>query len=178
MAAPDDTPDFLAKPAAPSSDAETQPFPATPVPPSGGPSGPGPEPTTPYTQHVHHEPAQPPYAPYAPYAPVPGMPGYPFAQPHGGANVAMGLGIASLVCAVTTPFFCFTMVGVLCGPFAIVLGARARGDMSREPGRYSNEGAAMAGLVTGIIGTVLGLAMIALVVLFLGAVFGGLGALS
>lgn len=169
MAAPDDTPDFLAKPVPPSGDA-----------PSDEPTGPyavqepG-APTTPYTQHpLHHHPP----APYAPYAPVPGMPGYPFAQAHGSANVAMGLGIASLVCAITTPFFCFPMVGVLCGPFAIVLGARARGDMSREPGRYNNEGAAMAGLVTGIIGTVLGLAMIGLVVLFFGALFGTFGTLD
>jgi hypothetical protein len=52
-----------------------------------------------------------------------------------------------------------------------VLAVRARKQMQQEPGRYNNEGAATTGLVTGIIGTVLGLVMIGVVVFFLGAVY-------
>ncbi|WP_148611317.1 DUF4190 domain-containing protein [Nocardioides rubriscoriae] len=147
---PDESPDFLEGPVSPSGEQPSY---------GGEPTGP----THPY--------ASPPAPGYAPYAPAPGMAGYPFAQAHGGANVAMGLGIASVVCAVLTPFVCVTMPGILTGPFAIALAVRARKEMSQQPGLYHNAGAATAGLVTGIIGTVLGLLMIALVVFVVGVLF-------
>ncbi len=153
----DETPDFLAKPGPPSGE---QPGPTPPPPPYGSP----------YVSEP--APGQPPYGPYAPYgAATPGAPGYPFAQAHNGANVAMGLGITSVVCAVLTPFVCITMPGVLTGPFAIALAVRARTEMGQRPGAYNNAGAATAGLVTGIIGTVLGLLMIGLTLFVIGAVF-------
>jgi hypothetical protein len=141
---PDETPDFLAKPVSPSGDQPSPPGPPEPPSPAYGAPGYG----------------------YTPYAPGPGMAGYPFAQAHNGANVAMGLGIASVVCAVLTPFVCITLPGVLTGPFAIALAVRARKEMSQSPGLYNNAGAAMTGLVTGIIGTVVGLAIVALGVFF------------
>lgn len=152
----DETPDYLAKPVSPSGERPPEPPPAT------APYG------SPYAQQPYAE--QPPaYQPFVPY----GQPGaYPFAQAHGGANVAMGLGITSVVCAVLTPFICITMPGFLTGPFAIALAVRARREMAASPGAYNNGGAATAGLVTGIIGTVLGLLMTALVLFFVGAVVG------
>ena len=80
----------------------------------------------------------------------------------------MGLGIASLVCAVLTLACCITIPGVLCGPFAIGLAVIAKKEMDAQPGVYNNPGAATAGLITGIIGTVLGVLMIVLVVAFFG----------
>ena len=133
-----------------------------PVSPSGEPS--------PYVAHPGPPPA-PGYPPYSPYAAGPGMPGYPFARSHTGANVGMGLGITSVVCALLTPFICITIPGVLTGPFAIALAVRARKEMSQNPGVYNNDGAAITGLVTGIVGTVLGLAMIGLAVFFVGFLF-------
>ncbi len=132
----------------------THPYLAKPVSPSG-PEG-------------DSAPPPPPPTPYQPYAPYGAVPGYPFAQAHGGANTAMGLGIASLVCAVGAFVVCITIPGVLCGPFAIALAIQAQREMKANPGRYNNEGAATAGLITGIIGTVIGIAAIALVVFFFG----------
>ncbi|MDO9458286.1 DUF4190 domain-containing protein [Nocardioides sp.] len=172
---PDETPDFLAKPVSPSGEQPgEQPSDRTsdqPPPPPTYPTYGGGEPTSPYVSQPGHGgvPPQPGYQPYAqPYAPVPGMPGYPFAQAHSGANVAMGLGITSVVCALGTFVCCVTIPGVLAGPFAIALGVRARKEMQERPGLYNNEAAATTGLVTGIIGTVLGLAMVAIVVFFFG----------
>lgn len=160
---PDESPDFLAKPVSPSGDQSPRRD-QTPPPPSYG------EPTSPYV--AQPPPGAVPGQPaYTPYGPTPGLPGYPFARAHNGANVAMGLGIASVVCAIGTFLCCVTAPGVLCGPFAIALGVRARTEMSQNPGAYNNEGAAMTGLVTGVIGTVLGLAMIGLAVFFFGFVF-------
>ncbi|MCW2812675.1 MAG: hypothetical protein JWN84_130 [Nocardioides sp.] len=153
---PDETPDFLAKPASPSGE-------------QGEPTLPMPSPYV--AQPGYGTPPVPGQPPYSPYAAAPGVPGYPLARSHTGANVAMGLGITSVVCALLTPFICITIPGVLTGPFAIALGVRARKEMSQQPGAYNNSGAAMAGLVTGIIGTVLGLAMIGLVVFFVGFLF-------
>lgn len=154
---PSGTPDWLAKPVSPSGEQppyDPNPY-GAPTPPPDGPSGP---------------PAWTPYSPPAGGYPG-GVPAYPFGQPHKGANTAMGLGVASLVCAVTMPFVCITMPGVLCGPFAIALGLKAQREIRASPGVYNNPGAATTGFVTGIIGTVAGVAMIGLVVLFFGFVF-------
>ncbi len=143
-----------------------------------------PEPTRPYLA----EPAPPsgesppaPTAPYQPSGPVP-PPAYgampylpPFRQPHPHAGTAMVLGIVSLVCALGTMVVCVSLPGFLCGPFAIALALRAQRDMRDAPGAYSNEGAAMTGLVTGIIGTVVGLAMTVGLVLFFGFFLGIVG---
>ena len=154
---PDETPDFLAKPVSPSGDQAPPPLPppASPPAPSYG------EPASPYTS-----PAQPPpaYAPrYAPYGS-----GYPFAQPHGGATTGLALGIVSVVCSVMALVTCFSIVGALAGPFAVVLGARARKEMEQSPGRYTNPGVATAAFVTGLVGSVLGIAVVGLLVLVFG----------
>jgi len=148
---PEPTHPFLAKPVSPSGPHES----------SAPPPPPPPTATTPYG-------AVPGYPPYAPYGVVPG---YPFAQAHTGANTAMGLGIASLVCALGAFVVCITIPGVLCGPFAIALAIRAQREMRVNPGRYNNPGAATTGLITGIIGTVIGIGAVALVVFFFGFVF-------
>lgn len=145
-------------------DEPTEPLP--PVSPSYDPGNPygAPEPTQPL-------PGWTPYAPpHSGYA-VPQQPVY-FAAGHQGANTAMGLGIASLVCAAATPFVCITLPGIFCGPFAIALAVKAQREIRAEPGRFNNAGSATTGLVTGIIGTVLGVAMIGLVVLVFGFVLG------
>jgi hypothetical protein len=170
-------PDFLAKPVSPSGDQAAQ-QPAPPANPyvSGQPGQQG----QPYGQPYQPGPPQGGYAPppgaagYGPYGGYPGgAPGYPFAQAHGGANTAMGLGITSVVCALATFVCCLAIVGTVTGPFAVVLALRARKDMRENPGLYNNEGAATTGLVTGIIGTVLGLAATALTIFVFGFLFIG-----
>lgn len=169
---PDDTPDFLRKPSDESAPPTSPSYGQEPTSPYVTPE----QPTAPYPAQGGPGYGPPPPVPggYAPYgAPgAPGwMPGYPFAQAHSGANISMGLGITSLVCSLGTFVCCVTLPGALTGPFAIALAVRARKEMQQNPGLYNNEGAATTGLVTGIIGTVLGLVMIGLVVFVFGFIF-------
>jgi hypothetical protein len=147
-----------------------QPPPSYPYPDS--PSG-SPYQQQPYQQYPQQpaSPYQPPYQQYpqaSPYGVQPYGAGGLFAKPNGKANTAMGLGIASVACAVLTLVCCVTIPGVLCGPFAIGLAIIAKKEMDEQPGAYNNPGAAQTGLITGIIGTVLGVLMIVLVVAFFG----------
>jgi hypothetical protein len=68
----------------------------------------------------------------------------------GRATTSMILGIISIPAAL------FAILGVILGVVAIVLGATARGDIQRRG--LTNSGQAMAGLICGSIGLVLGLA--------------------
>ena len=71
------------------------------------------------------------------------------APDHPQATTAMVFGIIGLV----GMFICQVML--FFAPVAWVMGSRAVKDIDREPGRYGGRDKAMAGQVTGIIGTVL-----------------------
>lgn len=115
----------------------------------------------PYGQPVYGQPAygQPAYGQPA-YGQQPyGQPGYGYQPPvrnNGKAMWAMITGIISIV-------FCY--LGVLIGPVAIVLSVLGKKDIKQSNGTQSGEGMATAGLVTGIVGTVLWLAIDVLVVI-------------
>jgi hypothetical protein len=68
----------------------------------------------------------------------------------GRATASMILGIISIPAAL------FAILGVILGVIAVVLGATARGDIARRG--LTNSGQAMAGMILGSIGLVLGLA--------------------
>lgn len=72
---------------------------------------------------------------------------------------AMILGIGAIAGAII--FFCFYIVGLLCGIPAIVLGMLAKKEIDGSHGAQTGRGMATAGLVTGIIGVVLNLALLA-----------------
>ena len=55
------------------------------------------------------------------------------------------------------------LFGLILGIIAIVLSSQAKGEMQRQPDRYSNEGAATAGLVLGIVDLVAGVLFFAVV---------------
>ncbi|MGA8211278.1 MAG: DUF4190 domain-containing protein [Nocardioidaceae bacterium] len=100
---------------------------------------------------------------YGPTYPSPyGQPGYPVPPPnHSGAVAAMVVGIVSLVLA------CGYGVGLLGSPVALVLGRRAMRDIDASQGALGGRGMAQAGLILGIVGTVLlVLLVVAAVVLF------------
>lgn len=162
---PEPTHPYLAKPVSPSGDAAS-----TPPPPP--PTAPLPE-VAPYQEYQQYQPyAGPPAGPFAgPPAGPAGQGFYPYAfqQVHSGANTSMWLGIASVVCAVAALAICVTLPGVLLGPFAVALGLRAQSQMRQQPGRYSNESAATTGLITGAIGSVVGLIVLGLIVFVIGA---------
>lgn len=137
-----------------------QPWPPTP---SAGPTPPSqaaqsgfPPPPGWYQQGY----PQPGY-PQPGYGLHPGMLGYQ--QQHGGATTSMTLGIISLVAVALSPFLCcVTLPAALTGPFGIVMGSKAQRAIDAEPGRYGNRSQATAGIVTGAIGTALGLALVVL----------------
>ncbi len=114
-----------------------------------------------------------------PYGPPQGAPpsgwgtGYPaYAAPYvagqklNTATTSMTLGIVSLVSAGLALMCCVTLPGVFCAPFGWVLGVRAKRQIDANPGLYSNRGQAEAGVIMGIIGTVLCVLTVAAIILF------------
>ncbi|MGW5133064.1 DUF4190 domain-containing protein [Streptomyces sp. NPDC004135] len=96
-----------------------------------------------------------------------GMP----AQPSNGmGTTGLVLGIIGVVCSVT---FLLWFFGVILGILAIIFGAIGRGKATR--GEATNKGAATAGLVCGIIATVI---LPLLGFLLFAGIMGGLGAAS
>ena len=111
-----------------------------------------------YGQPAYGQPAygQPAYG-----QPAYGPPAYGYGYPpqqrtNGKAMWGMIVGIIAIV-------FCY--LGVLIGPVAIVLSVLGKKDIKRSNGTQSGDGMATAGLVTGIVGTVLWLALDTLLIL-------------
>jgi hypothetical protein len=76
------------------------------------------------------------------------------------AAPANGLGAAALVLGILAVVTCWTVIGgVVFGILAISLGFAARGRVTR--GLATNRGSATAGIVTGVVGLVLGAALLA-----------------
>lgn len=111
-----------------------------------------------------------PSGPQGPGAPNPyaGNPygGNPYGAPapdHPQATTILILGILSLmVCPVT-------------GPFAWVMGGRAKREIDAAPHRYGGRGQVVAGYVTGIVGTLL---MLGIVLVFVVAVLAAIASAS
>lgn len=184
----DDTP--LASPPGPDGADRPGPPDAPAWPTYGQPSAPSPEPPA-GGAPPNVPPQVPPYAPPAsPYLPQPQgqapygqapyppnfagygqpVPGYSYAQPLGKATTSMVLGIIAIASLALATVCCVTAPGMLVGPFAIWTGLSARREIDRNPGAYSNRGQAVAGFVMGIVATVLAVAAIALVLVFVGTV--------
>ncbi len=87
--------------------------------------------------------------------------------PHPRANAALVLGILSA---------CGLVIGVtlLLGPLAWYYGAAAMRGIDREPARWGGRGTAKAGFILGVIGT----GLLALAMLLLLVVIGGLAVVS
>jgi hypothetical protein len=101
-----------------------------------------------------HGQAPPPGYGYAP------PPGYGYPPPH---RPTSGKAITGMVLGIVSIFFCY--LGVLIGPAAIIVSVLASRDIKAQPpGAVSGKGMATAGLVTGIVGTLIWAAIIALIV--------------
>ena len=91
--------------------------------------------------------------------PPPGY-GYGYRPP----PVTNGKAVASMILGIVSIVFCY--LGLLIGPVAIVLSVLASKDINAQPpGLAGGKGMATAGLVTGIIGTVIWGAIVALIVI-------------
>lgn len=98
----------------------------------------------------HPQPA--PSYPAGPPVGYPQAPGYamPMQPSNGMGTTGLVLGIIGVVCSVT---IFMEILGMILGILAIIFGAIGRGKANR--GEATNKGAATAGLVCGIIATVL-----------------------
>jgi hypothetical protein len=69
--------------------------------------------------------------------------------------------IGSLVSGIISLAACITTlpIGVIAGPIAIVLAVRGRAQIKQDPG-LTGSGMATAGMVTGILGTILGVGLL------------------
>jgi hypothetical protein len=110
--------------------------------------------------------AENPYAPPAPGA-GPAPPGYAYAYAFASDVPSSGWAVASLVVGIVSillyPF------AIITGPLAIIFFYLARRQIAVTPPTHKGMGMAIAGLVTGIIGSLLGLLVVIGVVAFLGA---------
>jgi hypothetical protein len=150
-------------PAAPAQDSWPT-YPAAPLPPPGF----DPEPVPPYPSTSGYEAApvdgaygSNPYEvnPYqiSPYQAGLYQPSYGGSSPYGFVPTQHPQAITALVLGILGAVFGVSCgVGGLFGIGGIVLGRRARREIDAEPGRFTGRGAATAGIVTGIIGLVVG----------------------
>ncbi|WP_455403001.1 DUF4190 domain-containing protein [Streptomyces bambusae] len=162
--------------------------PVPPVPPANPYAGPGPVHEQPTMAGVPGPEVPPNFVPAYPVAqPEPyGVPGYgypggvpyqgqPYAgqpyggQPYGGPQPGWGaapdntLGTVALVLGILSVcIFCTSLLAVVLGISAVVCGAVASGRVKR--GRATNGGQALAGIILGSIGTLLGLVLVGFVV--------------
>ncbi|MFE2043974.1 DUF4190 domain-containing protein [Streptomyces sp. NPDC059477] len=111
-----------------------------------------------------------PPPPTAPGGPQPGGYGYPgYPQGYGWTGAPMapqnGMGTAAMVLGILAcALFCFYgAVSIVLGVLAIVFGVK--GKKRAEQGVATNRGQAQAGLITGIIGLILGIAVLVLMVI-------------
>ncbi|KOT34358.1 membrane protein [Streptomyces caelestis] len=149
----------------------TNPAPGGFGPPSQPPQQPGPGYGYPQSGPSYGYPAGP--APQGmPPAPYPQTPGYgtPPQPSNGMGTTGLVLGIIGLVCSLT---FFLWFFGVILGILAIIFGAVGRGKANR--GEATNKGAATAGLICGIVATVI---LPLLGILLFASVMGGVGAAS
>ncbi|MEU1479305.1 DUF4190 domain-containing protein [Streptomyces sp. NPDC005760] len=135
------------------------------------PAAAGPAPTPGYGYPAPEQGASvppPPIGPEGPGAPAGyGYPGYPQSpQGYGGWAPPMppqnGMGVAAMVLGILScALFCmYGILSLVLGVLAIVFGIKGR--KRAERGEATNHGQARAGFIMGIIGTILGIAVIVL----------------
>jgi Domain of unknown function (DUF4190) len=90
----------------------------------------------------------------------------PFQPPGAGVGgQSKGLAIASMICGILSiPGLC-CWVGILLGPAGAIMGFIARNKANSDPVTYGGGGMALAGIITGVIGTLMGVGLIILYIL-------------
>ena len=121
-------------------------------PPAGHPGYPGYPPSAGHPGYAPPDGGHPGYYPGLPGAPVGyGWPAVPMAPSNGVGVTAMVLGIVAAV------GFCLWPLAIVLGVVAIVLGAIGGKKVRR--GEATNQGQALTGVICGVIGVLLGIAM-------------------
>ena len=89
---------------------------------------------------------------------------YDYFYMHEGVRKTNAMGIVSLICSLVGLFF----LGPILEPLAIIFGGVGISQCNKYPNLYTGKGFAVAGLVIGIIGLVIGLLIIMMMGSFLG----------
>jgi hypothetical protein len=87
----------------------------------------------------------------------------PFQTPPSLEGQSKGLAIGSLVCGILS---CLCCLSVLTGPAAVIMGFIAKKNIDENPSQYGGRGLAMGGIITGIVGFLIGVALIIMQVFF------------
>jgi hypothetical protein len=87
----------------------------------------------------------------------------PFQPPVAAGGPSQGLAVGSLVCGVLS---CLCCLSVLTGPAAVIMGFVAKKKADEDPSQFGGRGMAMGGIITGIVGFLIGIALIILQVFF------------
>ncbi|MFI5872967.1 DUF4190 domain-containing protein [Streptomyces sp. NPDC051445] len=126
-------------------------------PPPLAPEGPGPVPYGyPGGPVGYPGPGGPGYGYPSPPPPYGGAPG-PYGW-YGGAVESNGMGVAALVLGIASAvLFCMWPLAIIAGILGVVFGSVGRGKARR--GEASNAGQALAGIICGAVGIVLGIGL-------------------
>jgi hypothetical protein len=142
--------------------------------PAAPPPGFDPEPVPPYRPTGRYEaaPVDGAYGsnPYEvnPYQVNQYQPSYGGSSPYGFVPTQHPQAVTALVLGILGAVFGATCgIGGLFGIGGIVVGRRARREIDAEPGRFTGRGAATAGIITGIVGLVIGVLYLAFLVAML-----------
>jgi hypothetical protein len=147
----------------PSSSTFEEPAPAPPVSPVF--EEPAPASPAPWEPQSAPPPApwEPPPAPDASWKGQEIGSNTPFQPPVAAGGPSQGLAVGSLVCGVLS---CLCCLSVLTGPAAVIMGFVAKKKADEDPSQYGGRGMAMGGIITGIVGFLIGIALIILQVFF------------
>jgi Domain of unknown function (DUF4190) len=88
----------------------------------------------------------------------------PFQPPATGIEgESKGLALGSLICGILS---CLCCLSVLTGPAAVIMGFIAKKNVDENPKQYGGRGMAVAGMITGAVGFLIGVGLIILQVFF------------
>ncbi|VXC00482.1 DUF4190 domain-containing protein [Aeromicrobium sp. 9AM] len=154
-------PQYPSYPGSEGPEGESGQQPPPPPPPPG--YGQAPQGPPAYGQPAYGQPAygQQPYG-QQPYGqPAYGQPAYGYGYPPPPKNNPKALW--AMIVGIVSILFCY--VGLVIGPVAIFLAVQAKKEIKQSNGTQTGEGMATAGLITGIVGTVVQVMLITLVTL-------------
>ena len=141
---------------------------APPPSPFSTPEAAAEEPATPPPPFEEHETiiqrtafdTSPPPAPDAAWQNQPIGSNTPFQPPAAGIEGASkGLALGSLICGILSCTICCSL-GLVMGPAAIVMGFIAKKKADETPSQFGGRGMALGGLITGVVGFLIGIAII------------------
>lgn len=138
--------------------AQNNPFNQSPFEPTPTPFG---QQSAPYNAPMQQTEWTPPPAPEANWQNQNIGANTPFQPPVAVQGQNQTLPIVSLVCGIISLFCCW--LGFLLGPAALITGFMGRNNANRNPSEYGGNGLALAGMITGGIGTLISVAYFILI---------------